>query len=86
MYHGAMHTQLKRTYVVYRSVDCDRPYTALGTVMAPTHSKAREIARRRWRVAPWDDAFHVRAAGSASIALLLEALARDGGGPASFAV
>jgi hypothetical protein len=83
-YHGGglyvrrMHTLLERTYAVYRSTGWERPYTALGTVMAATRSTAREIARHRWRVAPWDDVFHVRAAGSVPLALLLEALTRDG--------
>jgi hypothetical protein len=65
--------------VVFRSTCWERPYTALGTVVATTHTKAQEIARRRWRVDPWDDVFHVRAAGSVSVDLLLEALTRDGG-------
>ena len=79
LYDVAMHTQLKRTYVVYRSTFWERPYQALGTVVAPTHVKAQEIARRRWRI-PVGDMFHTRAAGSVAVALLLEALTKDGEG------
>lgn len=73
-----MRTQHKRTYVVYRSTWGKRPYAAIGTVVAPTRSKAIEIARRRWRVDRFDETVHVRAAGSVSLDLLLYALIRDG--------
>ena len=77
IYHGRMATRRTRTYVVYRSTFWERPYLALGPVVASSHAAALEIARQLWHVDALDTQFHVRAAGSASSSLRREALALD---------
>lgn len=78
LYHVPMPTQRVRLYVAFRSTLWERPYVALGTVVAPTHSAAQAIARCRWRVDLLAMPLHIRAAGSVSASLLRAARAQDG--------
>lgn len=75
-----MHALRMRTYVAYQWLTSDDACTPLGTVCAPTRAAARDLAAHWWPTMLVYDMLRVRAAGSVSMDLLIEALAKDGCG------